>query len=358
MAKLQQLSFLMCAVVHLVAGVPFLKASNSGGTGRVDTHIHAIPLSYSKVLVAAGLTDIPTWSLSATKSFLQETGASIGILSISAPGVSVVGVGDEARSLARSLNVEMASYLSDKNSTAAKLGFFGTLPDWQDVEGTLAELDYLYTEQKLCNGVAIFTTYGGKLLGDPAYAPIWARLQKYKALIFIHPAGLDVVPQLIGPGLPQYVIDFLWTTTRTATDLVMTGTLSAAPDVDVILAHAGGALPYAGTRAIASLLAPSVADLVPIDIAEAQRQFGRFYYDTALSTSTAQLDGMLDFAGAAQVGFGSDFPYAPTQVVDRVADALKQFQLLNPRGPLLANPVLRRNSLKLLNKHSLGRLFR
>ncbi|OWP05205.1 hypothetical protein B2J93_3336 [Marssonina coronariae] len=345
-------------------------------TGRIDTHIHAIPLSFSNILTAAGQTDMPGWSLAATREFMAAANISIAILSISTPGVSILGTGQEARDLARSLNTELGSYVTlphltrpisgsrnstaspDSNSTStASLGFFGTLPDWQDVDGVLAELDFLFTEQKLCSGVAIYTSYGSKLLGDPVYAPIWAKLQQYKALIFIHPSGLDVTPELIGPGLPQFVIDFLWATTRTATDLVMTGTLSAAPDVDVILAHAGGALPYTASRALASLLAPPIASIVPITAQEAVAQFARFHYDLALSTSSAQLDGLLDFSDEIHVGFGSDYPYAPSDVVELISSYLTRFQVSNARGEQLGEPVLRQSSLELLNKHAIGRVW-
>lgn len=38
---------------------------------------------------------------------------------------------------------------------------------------------------------------------------------------------------------------------------------------------------------------------------------GRFCYDIALSTSNAQLKGLLAVASSSRIVFGSDFPYAP-----------------------------------------------
>lgn len=38
---------------------------------------------------------------------------------------------------------------------------------------------------------------------------------------------------------------------------------------------------------------------------------GRFWYDIALSTSNAQLKGLLAVASSSRILFGSDFPYAP-----------------------------------------------
>lgn len=206
----------------LVGGIPLEKRES---TGRIDTHIHAIPQTYVRALQEGGQDDNPAWSIGAAKSFMNSTGISVGmasfsvisriiltdiaILSLSTPGVSIAGTGIEARSLARTLNEELASYIS--YDQAASIGFFGTLPDWRDVDGVLAELDYLYTEQKLCSGVAVYTTYGTQLLGDAMFRPIWQRLQQYKALVFIHPTAIEITPELIGPGLPQFVIDFLCT---------------------------------------------------------------------------------------------------------------------------------------------------
>jgi hypothetical protein len=70
------------------------------------------------------------------------------------------------------------------------------------VNDTLAEMDYLYTQQKLCNSVAAYTTYSSHHLGDPPFALIWDRLQEYKALVFIHPRLLDVQPAFLTGNLP------------------------------------------------------------------------------------------------------------------------------------------------------------
>jgi predicted TIM-barrel fold metal-dependent hydrolase len=42
--------------------------------------------------------------------------------------------------------------------------------------------------------------------------------------------------------------------------------------------------------------------------------FQRFYFDTALSSGPAALPSLTAFAGAGQVLYGSDFPYAPARI--------------------------------------------
>lgn len=282
-----------------------------------------------------------------------------GIISISAPGVPITGAGAEGRKLARELNI----YLGDLSTTteaafAGKFGFFGVLPDWQDVEGTCAEIDFLYSEQKICSGVGIFTTYGDKFPGNETFKPIWDKLQSYKTLVFLHPTNVDFSPKSIGGFLPQPVVDFPIATTRAAVDLVVTGTVRSCPDVDIILSHAGGALPFIGARAIGSLTIPPIAAKSGVTYEEAVADFARFYYDTALSTTAAQLNALLDFIGdTSHILFGSDFPYAPPPNIMGVMKTYNEFLDTSPRGDVLKPESLRANAIALLNKHSLGRTF-
>lgn len=238
-----------------------------------------------------------------------------------------------------------------------RLGFFGTLTDWQDVNGTLAELDYLYQEQKLCNGVTVFTTYGDKLLGDATFVPIWDRLQKYKALVFVHPTVIAIKPKSIASALFQPVVDYPIATTRTAVDLCMTKTLSRCPDVDFILSHAGGALPFLAERGFGSLLSPITAGAVGYDSVQARRDFARFYHDTTLGTSAAQLHGLLDFTDPSRIVFGSDYPYAPRAAIDLFLEQYAVFMATDNRGSEVSPERLRENSLKLLNRHAMEKAF-
>jgi hypothetical protein len=79
----------------------------------------------------------------------------------------------------------------------------------------------------------------------------------------------------------------------------------------IILAHAGGFLPYASHRfaELARVFRPDAAD--PADILAS---FQRFYFDTALSSGPAALPSLTAFAGSGRILFGSDFPYAPAGV--------------------------------------------
>ncbi|QGI82559.1 hypothetical protein CEK25_009288 [Fusarium fujikuroi] len=325
-------------------------------SSRIDTHLHVLPPAFAAAINAAGGDPTgyttPHWTLEGMIASMDRTSTDIGIMSVSAPGVQIAGTGQAARDLARTCNKYLAT-TATKSAYGKRLGFFGVLPDWRDVNGTLAEIDFLYSTQKLCNGVTVFTTYGDMLLGNPLFLPIWQKLQDYKALIFIHPDSLSVGPKFIAGGLPQPIVDFPLATTRTAVDLIMTKTLRKFPDIDIILSHAGGTLPFIASRALGSLAVPDISQIIGYSMADAKADLGRFYFDIALSTSAAQLHGLLDTVDADHILFGSDYPYAPAFAIDALLLQYAQFVATDKRGPLIRPEKLRANSLSLLNKHAL-----
>jgi aminocarboxymuconate-semialdehyde decarboxylase len=83
------------------------------------------------------------------------------------------------------------------------------------------------------------------------------------------------------------------------------------PGARIILAHAGGFLPYASHRfaELASVFRHGSADPAHI-----LGSFQRFYFDTALSSGPAALPSLIAFGGSGRILFGSDFPYAPAEV--------------------------------------------
>ncbi|KAG7411840.1 Decarboxylase yanB [Fusarium oxysporum f. sp. rapae] len=328
---------------------------------RIDTHIHVLPPAFAAAIAATGGDPTgyttPDWTLEGMIASMDRTSTGIGIMSVSAPGVQIAGTGQAARNLARTLNKYLAT-TATKSAYANRLGFFGVLPDWRDINGTLAEIDFLYSTQKLCNGVTVFTTYGDMLLGNPLFLPIWQKLQDYKALLFLHPDSLSVGPKFIAGGLPQPIIDFPLATTRTAVDLIMTKTLRRFPDVDIILSHAGGTLPFLTSRALGSLAVPDISQIIGYSMAEAKADLGRFYFDIALSTSAAQLHGLLDTVDADHILFGSDYPYAPAFAIDALLLQYAQFVATDKRGTLIHPEKLRANSLSLLKKHALMGAFK
>jgi predicted TIM-barrel fold metal-dependent hydrolase len=281
---------------------------------RVDTHHHVVPPEYAAWLrkkgMAAGGLPIPDWSPGAALALMDQHGVETAILSVSTPGVNL-GDDAEARALARDVN-EYASAMA--RSHPARFGFFATLC-LPDVRGSLAELEHA-CDALGAVGVVLLANSRGIYLGDASFDPLFEELHRRKSVVFVHPSLVPGLEPL--PGVPAFVADFLLDTTRAAILLARSGTLERYPDLRIILAHAGGIVPYAAYRISA---ATSPAGNPQDGIA----QLKRFYFDTALSGSPTVLPSLLAFAAPDHVLFGSDFPYAPPPVVSAFTGMYEAF---------------------------------
>jgi len=273
---------------------------------RIDVHQHVVPPFYAAELPNHGGdpsgTTVPLWSPEGAIAFMDSQEIATGILSLTAPSV-VRWHKSQRRAMARRVN-EFTAGLAAKRPD--RFGHFATLP-LPDVEGALLELDHALGTLG-ADGVILLANYAGRYLGEPAFEPLWAELDRRRAIVFVHP-GQPPLPTLAGVAGPM--VDYPFDTTRAAVQLVLNGVVARYPGARIILAHAGGFLPYAAYR-FAELAAVFRADTAAPD--EILAKLKSFYFDTALSSSASALPSLLAFAGAERVLFGSDFPYAPANV--------------------------------------------
>ncbi len=265
---------------------------------RIDTHHHVVPPAFAEWLTSKGLDAggmaIPAWNPDAALFLMDRHQIAASILSVSMPGVHL-GDDAEARAMAREVNDYAAQVSGDH---PGRFGFFASLP-LPDVDGALAELDRAF--ELGADGVVMLANHRGIYLGDPAFDPVFDELQRRRAVVFVHPT---TVPGLDPLGdIPPYIADFLLDTTRAAINLARGGTLDRCPDIKVILAHAGGFIPYGAYRF--ALAAGND------DVFLGLERLGRYYFDIALSGTPSALPSLLAFTTPDHVTFGSDWPYAP-----------------------------------------------
>jgi len=281
---------------------------------RVDTHHHVVPPEYATWLhaqgVRAGGLPIPEWDVTRALATMDRHGVATAILSVSTPGVHL-GDDAEARSMARTVNDYAAQIVRDH---PGRFGFFATLT-LPDVDGALDEIDRAF-DTLHAHGVILLANSRGAYLGDKAFNPVFDELQRRAAVVFVHPsilAGLDAID-----GIPPFVADFLLDTTRAAVNLARSGTLERCPDVKIILAHAGGFVPYAAYR-----LAPTASNRG--DPLHGMSLLQRYYFDIALSSTPSALPSLLAFTRPDHITFGSDFPYAPDFAVDAMSSMYESY---------------------------------
>jgi 6-methylsalicylate decarboxylase len=278
-----------------------------------------IPEFYREAAAAAGRrpaisSGLPAWSQDAALGVMERAAIATAITSISAPGVHF-GDDQAARTLARRCN-EYAAELA--RELPARFGGFAVLP-LPHIDYSLEEVRYALDTLHL-DGVLLFANCQGRYLGDPQFDPLLDELNRRNCVTFIHPAPHPGVAAL-GTDLPQFVIEYVFDTTRAATNMIFSETLLRFPNIRFILAHAGGTLPYIAWRVAHS---PQIdpnrfGNVAPESIFV---QLEHFWYDTALSVSPQALAGLRNVTADDHILFGSDWPYAPEVLTQATVAAL------------------------------------
>jgi predicted TIM-barrel fold metal-dependent hydrolase len=293
---------------------------------RIDIHHHFLPSRYREWLSSKGIVEgsgrkggFPEWSPELALEVMDHQGIEIAVVSISTPGVCLStdpSTYPDACATARMVNEEGAKLLA---KTPNRFRFFATLP-MPDVEGSIQEachaLDHLGA-----SGVILMANTHGRYVGDSCDEPLFKELNRRKALVFIHPSELEGPA---APDVPPYATDFLLDTSRAAYRLVANGFIQRFPDLKIILAHAGGFVPYAAYR-----MAGSVSFQTGRSLPEILADFGSFYFDTALSSSPSSLPSLTAFAKPDRILFGSDWPFVPASGVSFFTGMLDQFKGLD-----------------------------
>jgi predicted TIM-barrel fold metal-dependent hydrolase len=262
---------------------------------RIDTHHHfsvpkLIAESTAKGITQTGLQD---WTPQKSIDSMDKGGVATSILSISDPGVWF-GDNTAARALARECNDFAAKTIKDY---PGRFGLFATLP-LPDVEGSLLEIEYAFDTLK-ADGACVLSSYGGKYLGNPAFAPLMDELNRRKAVVFCHPFCAACGTQTALSDGQNRGVEFVFDTTRTIVSLLSNGTVTRCPDIRFIWSHGGGTVPYITTRL------NGVAQQLPKGLIY---ELQKFYYDTAQAFSPYTLPSFKKLVPTSHILFGTDFP--------------------------------------------------
>lgn len=184
------------------------------------------------------------------------------------------------------------------------------------------------------HGVEVPASPDGDYLGHERFGPFWAAAEATGALVFVHPSTH-------GFGLPVMEQHYLWNTvgnpfetTVAAAHMISSGVLDDHPELRVLLAHGGGALPaLRGRIAHEQTLRPPGRDVLAA--------IGRFYVDTVVHDAGV-LRSVVEFFGADHVLLGSDYPF--DMGVERPAEIVRSLGL----PPDDQSAILGGNALRLL----------
>lgn len=238
-------------------------------------------------------------------------------------------------------------------------------------------------------GLILGTRGVGKGLDDPELNPVWDAVAQAGLVVFLHPHyGVDarawgdvdnghVLPLALGFPFETTVVSkpHCWPSAsianaqlQAATRMILSGVFDRHPNLRLLLAHSGGALPQLSSR-LASCIAhdPVVASRLKHD---ARYYLGKIYYDAVsygpeemrftsdvisradsyVSSETARVAADCK-VGAKRMMFGTDHPFFPplssTEMWKSVVENLNSIDTVQGWGQQEKDSVRGGNALEL-----------
>lgn len=274
---------------------------------RVDVHAHYYPADYLNTLRGYGsdTTDIARMpcagstgdDIDARLRMMDDAGVDMQILSAT-PQMPYFDDREHAVGAARMANDLYADLVQAHPGRFAALAA-APLPHG---EAAAAEIARAMDELGML-GANVSTVVLERTLGDPAFEPFWAELDRRAAPVFIHAAGKDVDSPLISDHGLTWIVGAPFEDAVGVLHLLRAGVTARYPNIRFIVAHLGGPLPF--------LLQRIDDNYEHWNEAFPDRPsilLRRMWFDTANFHAPA-LQCAVDSFGADRIMLGSDFPY-------------------------------------------------
>ncbi len=151
-------------------------------------------------------------------------------------------------------------------------------------------------------------------LDHPDLDGLWATAALLHMPIVLHPLYLAAEPRLAAYDLPN-AIGRLNDTAIAVSRLLYGGVLTTHGELQMLVAHGGGGVPYALGRLCRNF------ELRRDEMSDPREGFARLYFDSVVY-DTAPLRYLVELAGADHVVLGSDYPFPimdphPARVVEQ-----------------------------------------
>ena len=153
-------------------------------------------------------------------------------------------------------------------------------------------------------GAEIASNINGRYLDDPALEPFWEAAQGLDGVIFIHPNQVLGVDRMKDYNLAN-LIGNPTDTSLTVAKLIFAGVLERFPRLKLLLAHAGGFLPYTWGRLDRGYAIQDSSKR----ISKPPSDYVRLFYFDTITHSQMALEYLIANFGADRVLLGSDYPY-------------------------------------------------
>jgi predicted TIM-barrel fold metal-dependent hydrolase len=308
---------------------------------RIDIHHSITPDIFYKALEDAGVLNesgSPTkkWKVEGSFEMMDKLDIQTGIASISNPALGPI-YGKKpglVPGLARGINEYMAEL---HENYPRRFGGFAILP-LPDVEASLKELEYALDVLKL-DGLGLLDHYGPVHLGDPEFEPLFAEMQKRRTVLFIHPCSPSAESWKARYCHVNSLVEFPFCTARCTANLIFSGTLERYPDIQYILSHAGGVIPYLAYR-LDQLQRKytSLDQLFPNDeikekwksLKRTPREYlARMWYDNCACTDPLVFEMVKGICGDYRFLFGSDMGFMADFIREEMVEFMDSYDKLS-----------------------------
>jgi aminocarboxymuconate-semialdehyde decarboxylase len=241
------------------------------------------------------------WDYEKRIADMDKAGVDIAIVSLTSPNV-FWGAREASLAAAKQVNDSMAE---QQRARPDRIRWFTSLP-WQYPEEAKAELDR--TVKAGAVGVMVLANIDGKDLTDPQFAPTWAEIDKLGLPVLVHPTnpqGADALHMNELGLVPP--IGFMVDTTVAISRMILAGFIDKHPNLKLIAAHGGAALPYlAGRLDRCHEMIPACAEFIKD---KPSTYLQRIWYDSVVYDQRA-LELCISVAGSPdRVLYGSDYPH-------------------------------------------------
>jgi aminocarboxymuconate-semialdehyde decarboxylase len=230
---------------------------------------------------------------------LREAGVDTQVITLTTPGTHVEEPATAVR-LAKLVNDAFAKVVAEKRGRFVALA---TLP-LNDPAASVDELRRCVTQLGF-RGAMLFSNVNGTPLYDSRFTRLYEVANELEAVLYIHPTNPVGVEAMLDYWLMP-LVGFLADTTLAAAGLVFSGVAEKFPDINWMLGHLGGAIPYLAERLDRGYEA--FADC-RVNIAQPPSVYlKKFFYDT-VNFDPHAIELAIEFAGPNQILAGSDYPH-------------------------------------------------
>jgi len=327
---LQSTAAIAATAILPASGLLAQVATPSTGSriGRIDVHGHVTPPILIETVGVDALGAFGKWTPEKALAAMDESGVATAMISVP-PHYDPATVDR----IARPTNEYAARLAIDH---PGRFGVFAFLP-MPHIDVTLREIAYAFDTLKVF-GVAMYTNYGDKWLGDPAFNPVFEELNRREAVVFTHPITANCCANLI-PNIGDGAIEWQTDTTRAIAQMIFGGAADRYPNVRMIWSHGGGTMPFLIERFVNMAKSPQFAAKFPQGFAAAA---AKFYYDTAQVANPPAMSALTKVVPMSQIVFGTDYP--ARTIADNV-NGLRDCGVLSARD---LQQINRENTLTLI----------